>query len=404
MNVKKCFDPLVLSVLFAVSVVFCSGDSYAEQPDRMMSKADMDIVDTAVSAGEFKTLAAALKAADLITPLKGKGPFTVFAPTDSAFAKLPAGTLEELLKPENKDQLKRILTHHVVNGEVLLKGDSLKTLNNDELLINDLGKEIVNDAMIISKNIQATNGVIHVIDTVLIPTKDEECKTALKIISTAISLGVPLYNSKNEEACALIYRSALGELMGFPDDIVNVDSKKKIAEVFRKASGMKEESKKAWAFRYVLDDIVHQLQEQQALLQGDDIVDTAIAAGGFDVLVSAIEKAGLTETLKGKGPFTVFAPTDQAFAKLPTKTLEDLLKPENKNKLASILTYHVVPGKIKASEVGNLSHLKTVNGESLSIKKSYGAVIVGNAMIIKTDIDSSNGVIHVIDTVLLPEK
>ena len=121
-------------------------------------------------------------------------------------------------------------------------------------------------------------------------------------------------------------------------------------------------------------------------------------------MVSAINKAGLTNTLKGKGPFTVFAPTDQAFGKLPTETLEDLLKPKNKNKLATILKYHVVPGKITASEVANLSHLKTVNGESLSIKTFQGAVIVDNAMVINTDIDASNGVIHVIDTVLLPKK
>ena len=355
MKVKKGFGSLVLLILFSVSVIFCFGDIYAEQPDSMMSKTDMDIIDTAVSAGEFNTLAAALKAADLITPLRGKGPFTVFAPTDSAFAKLPDGTLEELLKPENKDQLRKILTHHVVNEEVLFKGISLKTLNNDDLLVNDLGKQIVNEATIISKNIQATNGVIHVIDTVLIPTEDEEDKTALKIISTAIGLGAPLYNSHNEEACALIYKSALGELMEFPDYVVNADSKKKIADVFNETSKMKKESKKAWAFRHVLDDILHQLEEKQELMQGDDVVDVAIAAGGFDILVSAINKAGLTNTLKGKGPFTVFAPTDQAFGKLPTETLEDLLKPKNKNKIATILKYHVVPGKITASEVANLS-------------------------------------------------
>ncbi|HPM42443.1 MAG TPA: fasciclin domain-containing protein [Candidatus Omnitrophota bacterium] len=404
MKVSKCFGSLAVSILVLVSVIFCSGTGYTEQPDKMMSKTDMDIIDTAVSAGEFNTLAAALKAADLITPLKGNGPFTVFAPTDSAFAKLPHGKLEELLKPENINQLRKILKHHVVNEEVLLKGDSLKTLNDDVLFVNDLGKLIVNDAMIISKNIKATNGVIHVIDTVLIPTKDEEYKAALKIISTAIGLGAPLYNSKDEEACALIYKSALGELMAFPGDVVNVDSKKKIADVFAKTSRMKEEGKKAWDFRHVLDDIEHQLQEQRKLVKGDDIVDIAVAAGGFDVLVSAIKKADLAETLKGDGPFTVFAPTDQAFGKLPTKTLEDLLKPENKNNLASILTYHVVPGKIKSSELSDSSQLKTVNGESLSIKKVYGAVIVDNAMIIKTDIEGSNGVIHVIDTVLLPQK
>ncbi|MHC4396588.1 MAG: fasciclin domain-containing protein [Planctomycetota bacterium] len=133
-----------------------------------------------------------------------------------------------------------------------------------------------------------------------------------------------------------------------------------------------------------------------------DIVDTAVAAGDFSTLVTAIKAADLVETLKGKGPFTVFAPTDQAFAKLPSGTLENLLKPENKQKLSSILTYHVVPGKVMASDVVNLSHANTVNGQSLMIKTSHGTVKVNNAQITKTDIECSNGVIHVIDLVILP--
>ena len=133
-----------------------------------------------------------------------------------------------------------------------------------------------------------------------------------------------------------------------------------------------------------------------------DIVDTAVAAGDFNTLVAAIKAADLVDTLKGKGPFTVFAPTDQAFAKLPKGTLENLLKPENKQKLSSILTYHVVPGKVMASDVVNLSHANTVNGQSLMIKTSHGVVMVNNAQVTKTDIECSNGVIHVIDTVLLP--
>ncbi len=134
-----------------------------------------------------------------------------------------------------------------------------------------------------------------------------------------------------------------------------------------------------------------------------DVVDTAVAAGDFTTLVTAIKAADLVTTLKGEGPFTVFAPTDDAFAKLPSGTVENLLKPENKQKLSSILTYHVVPGKVMASKVVNLSHAKTVNGQSLMIKTSYGVVTVDNARVIKTDIDCSNGVIHVIDTVLLPK-
>jgi len=134
-----------------------------------------------------------------------------------------------------------------------------------------------------------------------------------------------------------------------------------------------------------------------------DVVDTAVAAGDFTTLVTAIKAAGLVETLKGEGPFTVFAPTDHAFAKLPSGTVEDLLKPENKQKLVSILTYHVVPGKVMAADVVKLSHAKTVNGQSLMIKTSYGDVMVDNAKVIKTNIDCSNGVIHVIDSVVLPK-
>jgi len=134
-----------------------------------------------------------------------------------------------------------------------------------------------------------------------------------------------------------------------------------------------------------------------------DIVDTAVSADDFNTLVAAVKAAGLVETLKGEGPFTVFAPTDEAFGKLPHGTLEDLLKPENKGKLASILTYHVVSGKVMASDVVNLSRAKTVNGKSLSIKTYGSTVKVDNANVIKTDIECSNGVIHVIDAVVLPK-
>jgi len=132
-----------------------------------------------------------------------------------------------------------------------------------------------------------------------------------------------------------------------------------------------------------------------------DIVDTAIA-GKFNTLVTAVKAAGLVDTLKGPGPFTVFAPTDEAFAKLPPGTLESLLKPENKAKLQSILTYHVVPGKVMAQDVVKLDSAKTVEGQSITIKTMNGRVMVGTAHVTKTDILCSNGVIHVVDAVLLP--
>jgi len=134
-----------------------------------------------------------------------------------------------------------------------------------------------------------------------------------------------------------------------------------------------------------------------------DIVDTAIAAGQFNTLAKALQAAGLVETLKGKGPFTVFAPTDEAFAKLPAGTVDALLKPENKAKLVAILTYHVVPGEVKASDVVKLTSAKTLNGESLKITTMGGNVMVNDANVVKADILCSNGVIHVIDTVLLPD-
>jgi len=135
-----------------------------------------------------------------------------------------------------------------------------------------------------------------------------------------------------------------------------------------------------------------------------DIVDTAVAAGTFNTLAAALQAAGLADTLKGKGPFTVFAPTDEAFNKLPAGTVESLLKPANKEKLKAILLYHVVSGDVTAAEVMKLSSAKTVHGQDLKLKVNDGTVMVNDAKVVKADVLASNGVIHVIDTVLLPEE
>jgi uncharacterized surface protein with fasciclin (FAS1) repeats len=140
----------------------------------------------------------------------------------------------------------------------------------------------------------------------------------------------------------------------------------------------------------------------QAADTPSDIVAVASGAGSFKTLVAAVKAAGLVETLQGKGPFTVFAPTDDAFAKLPAGTVEDLLKPENKDKLVAILTYHVVPGKVTAADVKTMK-AKTVSGKALSIKVEDGQVSVDDAKVVKTDVAASNGVIHVIDMVVVPK-
>lgn len=275
-----------------------------------------DIVDTAVAAKSFSTLVAAVKAAGLVDTLKGEGPFTVFAPTDEAFAKLPAGTVETLLKPENKEKLVSILTYHVVPGKVtaaqVVKLSEAKTVqgSNASIQVKD-GKVSVAGVTVVKTDIECGNGVIHVIDGVMMPP------TAPK-----------------------------------------------------PAAG--------------------------------DIVDVAVGAGSFKTLVAAVQAAGLVDTLKSEGPFTVFAPTDEAFGKLPAGTVESLLKPENKDQLVKILTYHVVPGKVLAADVVKISKAKTVQGSEVAIAVKDGTVMLDNAKVLKTDIAASNGVIHVIDSVIMP--
>jgi uncharacterized surface protein with fasciclin (FAS1) repeats len=137
--------------------------------------------------------------------------------------------------------------------------------------------------------------------------------------------------------------------------------------------------------------------------QNRDIVDTAVANGSFKTLAAALQAAGLVETLKGAGPFTVFAPTDAAFAKLPAGTVENLLKPENKAQLQAVLTYHVVPGKVMAAQVTKMNSAATVQGQNVRIQVKDGKVMVDNATVVTADVNASNGVIHVIDTVILPK-
>jgi len=275
-----------------------------------------DIVQTAVDDGRFKTLVTALTAADLVAALKSPGPFTVFAPTDAAFGKLPPGTVENLLKPENKPLLIKILTYHVVAGKALKAADilalnppyELQMLNNISTQINvDMGKVKVDDATVIQADVLATNGVIHVIDTVILPP---------------------------------------------------------------------------------------------------DVVGIAVGDGRFKTLVVALTAADLVAALKGPGPFTVFAPTDAAFAKLPPGTIDDLLKPENKPKLIKILTYHVVGGRaLSAADILALNppfKLEMLNGQSTQITVDGGNIKVNDATVIIANVFGTNGVIHAIDTVLLP--
>ncbi|MEZ6044402.1 MAG: fasciclin domain-containing protein [Planctomycetaceae bacterium] len=295
--IHKVFAPALCFAFFCVTTI---------------QAAPKDIVTTAVENGSFKTLAAALQAADLVSTLQGEGPFTVFAPTDDAFAKLPKGTIDTLLKSENKDKLTAILTYHVVPGKVssqqVVGLSGSVTVNGQQVDIKAKdGAVAVDGANVVKTDIDCTNGIIHVIDSVILPAEQT-------------------------------------------------------------------------------------------------VVETAAAAGSFKTLCAAIEAAGLVETLNSEGPFTVFAPTDEAFANLPEGTLDSLLKPENKNKLISILKYHVVAGRVYSSQAVEAGEAPTLLGPELMIKVVNGKAMVNKASLVKTDIDSINGVIHVIDSVLIPAE
>lgn len=287
----------------------CTSGSVAVSHAR--SQGTGDIVDTAVAAGQFNTLVAAVKAAGLVETLKGTGPFTVFAPTDAAFKKLPAGTVESLLKPENKDKLVSILTYHVVPGSFpaseVVKRSGAFTANGQRIAFKIAGDAVmVQNASVAKADVSCSNGVIHVIDTVILPTDKS-------------------------------------------------------------------------------------------------IVDIAAGAGTFNTLIAAAKAAGLAETLATQGPFTVFAPTDEAFAKLPAGTVESLLKPENKAKLAKILTYHVVAGRVDSIAAASAHEAKTLEGSALTTKAHGASLMINKATVVAADLDAKNGIVHVIDSVLLPE-
>ncbi len=220
-----------------------------------------DIVDTAVGAGSFKTLVAAVKAAGLVDTLKGDGPFTVFAPTDAAFGKLSKCTLDSLLKPENKHKLAAILTYHVVPGKVKAKKaaklDSAKTVNGAEITIKPSGKSLmINNAKVVKADIKTSNGIIHVIDTVLIPEAKKVAGNTNHIIKQAIHEGVPMFNSGHHAQTAALYMKAGKEILGQCSSSVCPASAKTIKTALHKASAEHCPTSQAWIMRKAFDHVL----------------------------------------------------------------------------------------------------------------------------------------------------
>lgn len=238
----------------AVAVAFTLG---LDAPRQASAQHTPDLVETAVAAGTFQTLAAALDAADLVDALKGEGPFTVFAPTDEAFSRLPDGTVETLLKPENKDQLIEILKYHVVSGRAkavdALRAETVNTLAGSTVRVALVdGALRVNDSRVTATDIEAANGVIHVIDAVLIPEPGSSARMeAVSLIELAINRGAPLYNRGQQAACASIYEVASEALLARED--LPEDARDALRHALLKASSEHDAGRRAWILRDGLD-------------------------------------------------------------------------------------------------------------------------------------------------------
>lgn len=314
--------------LLCASLVGCASESNSAPLSSDATLLEQTIPTLAGDTDDLSTLVTALEVADLVDTLEGEGPFTVFAPTNEAFAKLPEGELDALL--DDEDALRDVLLYHVVPGELfavdVLASESLETALGATISVQADGPTLNETVGLVATDIAAKNGVVHLIDMVLIPpTNDDE---------------------------------------GGDDDSDSDDGNDN---------------------------------------DGDDdrLTIAEIAAGDdrFETLVAALKLTKLDATVSGEGPFTVFAPTDDAFDALPDDVFEDLLA--NPDQLADILLYHVVPGELLAEDVLAADELATAFGPTISVQGD-ALTLNGNVNLVATDIVASNGVIHVIDAVLLP--
>ncbi|MEM8621849.1 MAG: fasciclin domain-containing protein [Actinomycetota bacterium] len=341
---------LAVGVTAAVIALSACGDDGNDSTDTTTAATEAEsddgatasgtIVDVALEAGTFNTLVAAVTAAGLAETLSGEGPFTVFAPDDDAFAALPVEVLDALLLPENQGTLADILTYHVVSGEVFaadITDGDVTTVEGQDVTLATEGGVTVNGVSVVTPDITASNGVIHVIDGVLLPPDVD-----------------------------------LDALLG---------------------SDMSEDE--------MSED---EMSEDETVAEATDqgtVVDVALGAGQFTTLVAALEAAELVDDLSGEGPFTVFAPNDDAFAALPVEVIEALLLPENQEVLAQILAYHVVVAEVLSTDI-EAGDVETFEGSTVAIGVDDGTVTVNDATVIAADVTADNGVIHVIDSVLLP--
>jgi len=467
----------LIGIVFVAALALASGFLGASvQPDgqTIAGAVDQTIVAQAASMPELSTFVTALKAAGLVDALSAQGPFTVFAPSNDAFAALPAGKLALLLKPENKALLVDVLKYHVVAGKTfILPADItdagfIKTLEGRNVeTANIRGKIFINTAKIIQSNLIASNGIFHVIDAVLDPgvapgqlesivkraSANPELSTfvtalnAAGLVKTLSTKGPFTVFAPSNKAFAALPQSVLANLLkpesiaqlvdlltyhvvageygagpfytkdmnfhndpnikslegasistGFIDGKLYIDTAEVTAADISASNGV----------IHIIDQVLN-----PAAFAPRTVVGFAVATPELSTLVTALEAAGLVDTLSGKGAFTVFAPSNEAFAKLPKGVLANLLKPENKAQLVDLLTYHVAQGPrdFQAAFLQDGQMIKTVEGKSVTVRTvasdsapSYlgKAIFIDSAKVMFADNGAENGVVHIIDAVLMP--
>jgi transforming growth factor-beta-induced protein len=446
-----------------------------------------NIVELAAATPALSTLVAALTAGKLTGALSGTGPFTVFAPTNDAFAKLPKGTLDHLLDPKNIKELDAILEYHVIAGAAVYKGDlkseqKVKTLEGEALEIRKTasGQVLVgaSPAMVITADVDASNGVVHIIDNVLMPPAPPtpqppaqnivQLAESVKDLSTLVgavvagdladtlsSPGPFTVFAPTNKAFAALPAGVLQTLMKpenkkelvdiltyhvLPEKVLSTDLK--ASQVVKTVEGkplhvtksgnhvrvgaslkskdlrnvIKADNVASNGVVHIIDGVL--LPPSSTAIGATsptpasatkNIVQLAESVDDLSTLVAAVVAGDLADTLSSPGPFTVFAPTNEAFAALPPSVLAKLMKPENKKELVDILTYHVLPEKVLSTDLKASQVVKTVEGKPLHVTKTGNHVRVGASLkskdlrnVIKADNVASNGVVHIIDGVLLP--
>jgi len=401
----------------------------------------LDIVDTAIADGRFTTLVAAVESAGLVDALKAEGPMTVFAPTDDAFAALPEGTVDALLA--DIPALTDVLLYHVVGGKVtsdqVVELTQAQTLQGQYVNVQvEDGKVMIDNAQVIITDIETSNGIIHVIDTVLLPETRDIVDIAVEdgrfttLVAAVQAAGLvdalkaegPLtVFAPTDDAFAALPEGTVEALLADIPALTNillyhvVDGKYMASDVVELSQLETLQGQyldiQVMDGKVMIDNaqiiitdieasngVIHVI-DAVVLPETRDIVDIAVEDGRFTTLVAALEAAGLVDALKAEGPLTVFAPTDEAFAALPEGTVEGLLA--DIPALTDVLLYHVVDGKVMASDVVDLSSAITLLGQDVSISVMDGEVMINDSVVIIPDIEASNGVIHVIDAVLLPQ-